>query len=288
MSSKAIYLAIGLVAGVAASAWYMRSPESPSSEETQSNVQSESVDARFSELETSVAEQLDSVRGEIESLQSDLAALSASSNGSNALPPQSPPDVDAENPSNRGASSLQRERDRLRELARIGPIKALTDAGFSPARAQEIERLIDEQRVAALQSRYEAARRGDSGAAGNVEADETFSTDEMLRSALGDEDFGRYLESMGRPTDITVVGVLSSSAAEQAGMLPRDQIVAYDGHRVFDVREITPLAVEGEPGAPVIVDIIRDGQAMQLVVPRGPLGIMAPVGPLETTEADQK
>jgi S1-C subfamily serine protease len=65
-------------------------------------------------------------------------------------------------------------------------------------------------------------------------------------------------------------------------MLVGDQIVAYDGRRVFHIRELTEVLLQGEPGAPVIVDIVRDGQAMQLVLPRGPLGIIAAAGPVTT------
>lgn len=100
----------------------------------------------------------------------------------------------------------------------------------------------------------------------------------MLRSELGDADFAQYLEAVGRPTEVWVGAVFSGSAAEQAGMLANDRIVSYDGHRVFGAMELTPLALEGDPGGPVIVDILRDGQPMQLVLPRGPLGIMGSAG----------
>jgi len=32
--------------------------------------------------------------------------------------------------------------------------------------------------------------------------------------------------------------------------------------------------MQGEPDGTVVVDIMRDGIAMQLVLPRGPLGVM--------------
>ena len=54
---------------------------------------------------------------------------------------------------------------------------------------------------------------------------------------------------------------------------PGDEIVAYDGKRVFDVGELNALTLEGTPGESVVVDVRRDGQNVQLVMPRGPLGI---------------
>ena len=277
MSNKAIYLAIGLVTGVVVSAWYVRSPDSQSIQETLPDAQAESVEARFVEIENVVAEQFEFFRDEIESLRSDLTVQSEASAEPVAPPLQLPADA---------AEFVTR----VRALAQKGgAIEALTEAGFSLSRAQEIERRREEHRVAALQARYEAARSGDSSPLGNAEIEELFDADSMLRSELGDADFERYLEAMGRPTEVPVMSVLSSSAAQQAGMLVGDQIVAYDGYRVFHIRELTEFLVEGEPGVPVIVDIVRDGQAMQLVLPRGPLGIMAAAGPITTfAPADQE
>jgi PDZ domain len=277
MSNKAIYLAIGLVAGAVASAWFLRSPERQSPRETLSDTQTGSVDDRFIELQNSIAEQLGSVRDEIDSLRSELESLSATPGEPDAAPLRSRPDP--ANPGDARAINAELERARILALEQKGRIEALVEAGFSRARAEELERRIDEHRVAAMQARYESARRGDSPPLGNAEIDELFNADSMLRSELGDADFERYLTAMGRPTDITVMSVLSSSAAQQAGMQAGDRIVSYDGHRVFDMRELVELPLQGEPGASVMVDIVRDGQAMQLVLPRGPLGIMGSVGP---------
>ena len=47
----------------------------------------------------------------------------------------------------------------------------------------------------------------------------------------------------------------------------------YAGQRVFNVGELNNLTFEGTPGESVVVDVVRDGQQLQLVVPRGPIGI---------------
>jgi hypothetical protein len=44
---------------------------------------------------------------------------------------------------------------------------------------------------------------------------------------------------------------------------------------VFDLRDLNRLTFEGEPAQPVIVEVLRDGQRIQLVLPRGPIGITA-------------
>ena len=66
--------------------------------------------------------------------------------------------------------------------------------------------------------------------------------------------------AMGRPTTVPLRDVLASSPAERSGLQPGDEIVAYNGKRVFDVRELNALTLEGTPGESVVVDVRRDGQ----------------------------
>jgi S1-C subfamily serine protease len=117
----------------------------------------------------------------------------------------------------------------------------------------------------ALQAQYDAQRGGRP-----VEASGGLQT---LRTELGDADYERYLQAYGRPTAIPVRDVLASSPAERSGLKAGDEIVAYGGKRVFDVPELNALTLEGTPGESVVVEVRREGQNVQLVVPRGPLGI---------------
>jgi S1-C subfamily serine protease len=94
-----------------------------------------------------------------------------------------------------------------------------------------------------------------------------------LRTELGDVDYSRYLAANGRQTDIQVYGVLDSSPAQTAGLRPGDRIQRYGGQRIFTVRELTEQTLQGNPGENVAVDILRDGMPMQVVLPRGPLGV---------------
>jgi hypothetical protein len=173
-----------------------------------------------------------------------------------------------------GTAPLPELREQFQQVRGFrGPqlslVDSLTAAGFSSSDAQHIETRIEELRVAAMQSRYEAQLSGEPQ---NV-MDQLRVGSDTLRAELGEADYERYLAATGRPTRVDITAVLASSAAQTAGLQPGDQIVAYGGERVFDVRELNQVLLEGEPGEPVIVDIERDGQPMQLVIPRGPLGI---------------
>jgi S1-C subfamily serine protease len=142
-------------------------------------------------------------------------------------------------------------------------VEQLLAQGFSPDRAEWIVRRTEELRMEALQAQYDAQR-------GGRPVEPSGST---LRAELGDADYERYLSAYGRPTTIPVRDVLASSPAERSGLKAGDEILAYNGERVFDMRELNELTLKGVPGESVVVDVRRDGQNVQLVMPRGPLGI---------------
>jgi hypothetical protein len=147
-------------------------------------------------------------------------------------------------------------------------IERLVAAGFAPDRAEWINRRTQELRVEQMQAQYEAAREGRP-----VDPTLQLGSDTALRNELGDAEYERYLEALNRPTSVDVLQVLASSPAERAGLKPGDEIVAYNGARVFAVTELNALTFQGTPGESVVVEIRRDGQPLQLVVPRGPLGV---------------
>jgi membrane-associated protease RseP (regulator of RpoE activity) len=152
-----------------------------------------------------------------------------------------------------------------------GPLlqQQLIDGGFTPARAEWIKQRADALALEQMQARYDAERNGQPIPPG----DPIFGTDVKLHAELGDAEFEQYLTALGRPTTVSVFGVMAGSAAETAGIRPGDQLVSYAGSRVFAITEVNPLTMAGTPGESVVVEVQRDGQTLPLLVPRGPLGI---------------
>ena len=157
-------------------------------------------------------------------------------------------------------------RDRMSPERRVERFLA---AGFTAAEADWIMRREAELQMEALQERYDARRSGEP--VGFFSSRGSART--ALRDELGDADYERYLTANGRPTSIAVSSVLDGSPALAAGLRPGDQIVSYDGRRVFNMSEDNALTMQGEAGENVVVDITRDGIPMQVALPRGPLGI---------------
>jgi hypothetical protein len=236
------------------------------------------LDRRLSELETSL--QLERLERQV--LAEELADIRASLE-TGSVDGGDPP---GSNPRERIAALLEQgDRDdprlnQIRERIQNGggfvdesareqrQIERFIDSGLTMERAQYILQREDEIAMEVLQARYEATQSGaDAAAIANV------STSQMMRDDLGDADYEKYLAALGRPTTINVRDVLTNSPAQAAGLAPGDEIVGYDGKRVFDMNELTSLTYEAGPGGTVAIDVIRDGQPMQLYVERGPIGV---------------
>ncbi len=160
----------------------------------------------------------------------------------------------------RGARMQDRENIRVELLVR---------GGFTEERAKQILEFEDETRMAALQAEYDARRNGKSFNPWEWASD----YQARLRERLGDAEYEKYLTAAGGQASVTVREVIGESPANRAGLRPGDRILSYDGERVFGMNDLKSMAFSGDPGEDVIVDIERNGQRMQLVLPRGPLGI---------------
>lgn len=271
---KTLLLVVGgLVAGLGVAFWLQPSPATPSVEaeaargaaaERRSGDDGGRAEARLAALEEAFSAEVD-LRV---ALEARVAELSAELEG---LGERRGPRAD------NGASSgldpaVVEERARVVREARLSPeerqrrlVDRLVAAGFAPDRAEWINRRTQELRMEAMQAQYEARRAG--------RAPPTDFEATALRTELGEQDYERFLTATGRSTSVNIMGVLASSPAERAGLQPGDEIVAYNGQRVFDVAELNELTLGGTMGESVVVDVRRNGQSMQLVMPRGPLGI---------------
>jgi len=178
------------------------------------------------------------------------------SNGQGPAPPANMREIRARAQAGRAGGGQQAERRFVEQLIA---------EGFAPDRAEWLVRRTEELRMQALQAQYDAQRSG--------RPMDPVAGLQSLRTELGEADYERYLKADGRPTAVPVREVLASSPAERSGLQPGDEIVAYAGKRVFDMRELNALTLEGTPGESVVVDVRRDGQNVQLVMPRGPIGI---------------
>ena len=160
-------------------------------------------------------------------------------------------------------------RQQFREAREsTGRRDAMVKAGMAPDRADYILRRESEMQFEQMQAVYQARNSGEP----LDPLYRNFNADGMLREEIGDAEYETYLEANNRSTSVGVSSVMASSPGERAGLQAGDEIVGYDGQRVFSTSELVQHTMAGGDGN-VVLDLMRDGSPMQVVVPRGPIGV---------------
>ncbi len=222
------------------------------------------VDERLRALELALAEERDArqlLEEELQILHAEVSALA----GEREVGPEG---------GQQGIESAQEVRARFETLQNRrespeGRKDLLMEAGFAPDRAEWIVQREAELQMAAMQARFEARRSGEL----LDPLDPTVNPERALREEIGDGEYEQYLAANNRPTSVAVNMVLDASPGQAAGLQVGDEILRYGGERVFNSFDLTSATMQGQPGESVVVDILRDGSPMQVVMPRGPIGI---------------
>lgn len=148
------------------------------------------------------------------------------------------------------------------------------EAGFAPEQAAELKRRLDEIEMERLYLRDQAVREGWLGSARyRDELRALTQRQASVREDLDPEQYDRFLYATGRPNRVNVNSVLSGSPADQSGIEAGDQILSYDGKRVFSPADIRRETTQGARGELVPVEVLRAGRTEIVYLPRGPLGV---------------
>lgn len=152
--------------------------------------------------------------------------------------------------------------------------KNLIASGITPDVAEDILRRMSQQDFRRLELQN-LIQRSDSSARREYskELRELNSNKISLRSEMGDDTYDQYLFVSGQNNRVKVSSVMSGSPAESSGFQDDDVILYYDNKKILSWPDIRAATIEGEIGSYTNVDILRDGQQMSLMVPRGTLGV---------------
>ena len=280
MGKIAAYLLAGIVVGVGF-AWWQGIGEPAAAIGSDLTIEERGpLEGRLTELETELAlERFErqALADQLEELRVSIAELPTQEAGGRGDPRERMATLrDPENENNalrdeinqRFPNGMPQTPEEFAAFQRQREIDAFVAAGFTPERAQLLMRREEELQMEVLQARYEATRNGAS-----EQEVANISTSQLMRKELGDADYARYLEGQGRPTSVGIREILTNSPAQNAGLQPGDEIVAYNGQRVFDMNELNALTYEAQPGVSVPMQVERDGQTIQVYVESGPIGV---------------
>jgi hypothetical protein len=167
-------------------------------------------------------------------------------------------------------------------MKRALSVANLVKAGVNPELADDIIRRKNDIDLKKLELRDRATREQYLGTNRyNRELNALTAEDVSLREELGDTAYDKYLYASGQNNRVRVTSVMNGSQAEIAGVQNGDIILSYDDQNLFDWSELQQATTQGERGEYVNVNIERDGQTLNLWVPRGPLGVRLGAARLE-------
>ena len=150
----------------------------------------------------------------------------------------------------------------------------LVSAGIAEQIAADIIRRKNEIDLQILELRDRAVREGYLGTSRySSELDALLEQDVSLREEIGDDAYDRYLYTTGQTNRVNIASVMLGSPAEQAGIQKGDVILNYGDRQLFNWSELQDATTRGERGEYVNVSILREGQLLNLWLPRGPLGV---------------
>lgn len=150
----------------------------------------------------------------------------------------------------------------------------LVKAGINEELAADIVRRRNETDMKILELRDRASREGYLNTGRYTrEMNELREHDTSLRDEIGDDYYDSYLYASGQSNRVRVASVMMGSPAEMSGMNNGDMILNYDDRRMFSWSELQDATSRGERGEYVNVSVLRNGQLVNLWIPRGPLGI---------------
>lgn len=267
MNSKVIVIAISLVTVIAAAAvvFSVREPlpnDSATAIPSTYFDQSAATEERIFALEAAVAEERNArllLEEELQALYYELDELRSGQD-------EATEERDATTELQREAMRERADRFRAGDTTQ-GRADMLIEAGFATHRAEWIVQRESELQMDAMQAMFDARQSGERPDRSRLDPDQA------LRAELGDAEYEQYLEANGRSTSVAVGSVLESSPGQRAGLQSGDQIVGYNGQRIFSYGELSDQTMSATPGQAVVVDIVRDGIPMQVVVDAGPIGI---------------
>lgn len=149
----------------------------------------------------------------------------------------------------------------------------LLSSVFEPAIVAEIQTIRDDNQLRRLELRDRAIREGWINTDRFREESRALRNASQLRETLGDDSYDQLLFAEGRNNRVQIEAVIDNSAAHLSGIEVGDVIVRYADARIFQFRDLQDGTTSGERNESVTIQVSRNGELIDLVIPRGPMGV---------------
>ena len=147
---------------------------------------------------------------------------------------------------------------------------SLEKLGFAPGEVQRIRETWEYTVMEGLELETDRLRNGEKGWWAAVRDRDWIEA--QARESLGDSGYDAMLYAGGSRNRVILSEVIGASPGAAAGIEPGDELISYDGQRVFHPRTLKQLTTSGEAGEIVEIGVRRAGQPVRIFMPRGPIG----------------
>ncbi len=153
-------------------------------------------------------------------------------------------------------------------------VATLIAAGFDQNEAAFLTDRWGQQQMERLYLRDQAIREGWIDTPRYTQALRELNRGEAsMRADIGPAAYDRFLFATGQPNRVRINTIIDSSPAQVSGLQPGDTIVTYDGNPIYSMSDLRAVTTTGEPDAPVVMEVDRGGQLVEIEIARGPLGV---------------
>jgi hypothetical protein len=157
----------------------------------------------------------------------------------------------------------------------------LLAAGITPDRADWLMQRHEELKAAQLQMSKELAGKPFEEQREMLRY--LVDADLALREEVGDAEYATFRDASVRPIGTPILGVIPDSNAARAGLKQGDEIIQYGGKHVYSYFDLLDMASKNKSSAPTFLEVRRDGQTFQVLLPAGELGIQPDTYPQALT-----
>lgn len=172
------------------------------------------------------------------------------------------------------ANPVAAESDTVVAEARGTDQDTLVAAGVDPGQATEILRRQSQLEMRRLELRDQASREAWLDSERFFEELRNLEGDAGdLRQEVGDDAYDRFLYLSGQPNRVVIASVIDQSPAQLAGIEVGDRVLDYADSRIFAWSDLRTATRDGERGEYVRMRVKRQEETLELLVPRGPLGV---------------
>ncbi len=146
-------------------------------------------------------------------------------------------------------------------------------AVFEPTTVSEIQAIRDDIQLQRLELRDLAIREGWINTDRFREESRALRSGSELRERLGDEGYDKLLAAEGRDNRVRIDSVIENSAADFSGLQEGDVVIRYADQRIFQFSDLRNGTTDGQRDESITIQVRRDGELLDLVIPRGPMGV---------------